>query len=113
MTASWVEKAWDELDRDEVYAILALRQRVFIVEQTCPYLDTERPYRSHDGRCARRGSRRAIEGCVEAVSGRIDLAPLIRSQMIADQCMVSLDHILPGLITKRRSSFGRVDDVRE
>jgi ElaA protein len=41
MTASWVEKAWGELDRDEVYAILALRQRVFIVEQTCPYLDAD------------------------------------------------------------------------
>ena len=27
--------------------------------------------------------------------------------------MVSLDHVLPGLITERRSTFGRVNDVRE
>ena len=38
---TWIEKAWTELDRDELYAILALRQRVFIVEQDCPYLDAD------------------------------------------------------------------------
>jgi ElaA protein len=38
---TWIEKAWTELERDELYAILALRQRVFIVEQDCPYLDAD------------------------------------------------------------------------
>jgi ElaA protein len=41
MTASWFERAWAELDRDDLYAIMALRQRVFIVEQSCPYLDAD------------------------------------------------------------------------
>jgi ElaA protein len=30
-----------ELNLDELYAILALRQEVFIVEQNCPFLDTD------------------------------------------------------------------------
>jgi ElaA protein len=37
----WIEKTWAELDRDQLYAILRLRQRVFIVEQNCPYLDAD------------------------------------------------------------------------
>lgn len=35
------EKAFDALTVHELYAILALRQRVFVVEQTCPYLDCD------------------------------------------------------------------------
>ena len=35
------EKAFDELGAHELYAILALRQRVFVVEQTCAYLDCD------------------------------------------------------------------------
>jgi ElaA protein len=38
---AWICKPWSALDRDEVYRILALRQRVFIVEQNCPYLDAD------------------------------------------------------------------------
>jgi ElaA protein len=38
---SWTLRTWDELQRDELYAIMALRQRVFIVEQDCPYLDAD------------------------------------------------------------------------
>lgn len=32
---------FDELSLDELYAILALRQEVFIVEQNCPFLDAD------------------------------------------------------------------------
>jgi ElaA protein len=32
---------WAELSRDELYAILALRQQVFVVEQHCVYLDAD------------------------------------------------------------------------
>jgi ElaA protein len=32
---------WMELSRDELYAILALRQQVFVVEQRCLYLDAD------------------------------------------------------------------------
>lgn len=38
---TWVEKTFAELAPAELYAILALRQRVFIVEQTCIYQDLD------------------------------------------------------------------------
>ena len=34
-------KKFDELSIDDLYAILNLRQKVFIVEQDCPYIDTD------------------------------------------------------------------------
>jgi ElaA protein len=37
----WIEKPWSALSLEELYAILALRQRVFIVEQNCPYVDAD------------------------------------------------------------------------
>jgi len=40
MTA-WRFVSWDELGRDELYEILSARARVFVVEQNCPYLDTD------------------------------------------------------------------------
>jgi ElaA protein len=39
--STWIEKAWPALTTDDLYAILRLRQRVFIVEQSCPYLDAD------------------------------------------------------------------------
>ena len=41
MTLRWHDKAFDELSVAELYAILALRGRVFVVEQNCPYLDPD------------------------------------------------------------------------
>ena len=38
---SWRCAPFDELDNRELYALLQLRQRVFIVEQKCPYLDAD------------------------------------------------------------------------
>jgi ElaA protein len=40
------EKTFHELTVDELYAILRLRQEVFVVEQTCAYLDCD----DHDQR---------------------------------------------------------------
>lgn len=34
-------REWGELDRDRLYDVLALRQRVFVVEQHCAYLDAD------------------------------------------------------------------------
>ena len=34
-------KNFDELSLDDLYAILNLRQKVFIVEQDCPYIDAD------------------------------------------------------------------------
>lgn len=33
--------SFEELDRHELYALLRLRQEVFVVEQDCPYLDCD------------------------------------------------------------------------
>lgn len=37
----WRYEPWSALATDELYRILALRQRVFCVEQNCPYLDCD------------------------------------------------------------------------
>jgi ElaA protein len=34
-------RAWSALGRDELYAVMALRQEVFVVEQRCAYLDAD------------------------------------------------------------------------
>lgn len=38
-TRRWL--SWEQLTKDELYQILCLRQEVFIVEQSCPYLDAD------------------------------------------------------------------------
>lgn len=38
---TWRWSRFDELSPDELYAVLQLRQRVFVVEQRCPYLDAD------------------------------------------------------------------------
>lgn len=40
-TIAWTFRPWAEVTRDEAYAILAVRARVFVVEQACPYLDLD------------------------------------------------------------------------
>lgn len=41
MELTWHERSFAELTNEELYAILALRQRVFVVEQKCAYLDAD------------------------------------------------------------------------
>lgn len=41
MKLQWHLKAWEELTRDELYELLALRICVFIEEQNCPYQDAD------------------------------------------------------------------------
>lgn len=38
---NWIIKSFDELTTKELYQLLQLRQEVFVVEQTCPYLDAD------------------------------------------------------------------------
>jgi ElaA protein len=38
---TWHVRTFAELTTVELYAIMALRQRVFVVEQKCPYLDAD------------------------------------------------------------------------
>lgn len=37
----WLDCAFDELTVHHLYTLLKLRQEVFVVEQTCPYLDAD------------------------------------------------------------------------
>jgi ElaA protein len=37
----WHDRAFTELSVAELYAIVQLREAVFVVEQTCPYLDAD------------------------------------------------------------------------
>lgn len=41
VTLRWHERAFTELTVPELYAITALRESVFVVEQNCPYLDAD------------------------------------------------------------------------
>ena len=41
MELRWHDRAFPELSPGELYAILALRSRVFVVEQNCVYLDAD------------------------------------------------------------------------
>lgn len=52
---TWVEKTFAELSASELYAILELRQRVFILEQACLYQDLD----GKDDRCAHLWTRAA------------------------------------------------------
>jgi len=38
---TWHDRAFAELTTDELYAIIALREQVFVVEQRCVYLDAD------------------------------------------------------------------------
>ncbi len=41
VTLRWHDRTFDELTVHELYAITALRERVFVVEQNCAYLDAD------------------------------------------------------------------------
>ncbi|QKG51683.1 MULTISPECIES: GNAT family N-acetyltransferase [Hymenobacter] len=41
MTVHWTTKPFDTLTLTELYALLQLRSEVFVVEQTCPFLDID------------------------------------------------------------------------
>jgi ElaA protein len=89
----WVCKSFDELSREELYGILALRQEVFIVEQRCPYADA-------DGRdldaahlfCLEAGrviacARLFAPGPAEAVIGRVVTSPAVRRTGLGRELM--------------------------
>ena len=52
MSYDWSFKSWDELSKDDLYAVLALRSEVFIIEQDCPYQDVDgKDQKSHHVIC--------------------------------------------------------------
>lgn len=38
---NWIFKTYDELSKDELYDSLALRVKVFVIEQNCPYQEVD------------------------------------------------------------------------
>ncbi|MEZ4393583.1 MAG: GNAT family N-acetyltransferase [Polyangiales bacterium] len=85
----FVHRRWSALTIDELYAVLALRAEVFVVEQRCPYLDPDGgdPHASHlwipgeDGRplaYTRIFPPGARDDC--AVLGRVVSAPSVRGE---------------------------------
>jgi ElaA protein len=91
----WDLREFSALAGSEVYALMALRQAVFVVEQKCPYLDADGldAEATHlfalDGgatvACARLfapGVRRA-----EAVIGRVVTAPSVRKSGVGRELM--------------------------
>lgn len=81
----WLHRTFDELTTVQLYAILALRQRVFVVEQACAYLDAD----GYDVQCqhlwaedaAIHGYLRIVPSGVkyaEASIGRVVVAPEAR-----------------------------------
>lgn len=41
LVVAWTEHSWEALSLQELYAILAARAQVFVVEQSCPYQDLD------------------------------------------------------------------------
>ena len=41
MKIKYLWKTFKELSTDDLYAILNLRQKVFVMEQDCPYIDAD------------------------------------------------------------------------
>ena len=91
----WQWRAWAQLTAAELYAVLALRQAVFVVEQDCPYLDA-------DGQDAQARHLLGWQGGAlvaylrsfapevlrpEAVIGRVVTAPAVRGQGLGDPLM--------------------------
>ena len=88
MKIEFIWKMFSELTADELYEILYLRQKIFIVEQDCPYLDADyadqKAYHLlayKDGELI--GYLRAFEPglkCFEASIGRIIIASESRKE---------------------------------
>jgi ElaA protein len=91
----WHDRAFWALTTDELYDLLALRARVFVVEQACAYLDPDGRDRlarhlwaAHDGRIHAylrilpAGARYA-----EAAIGRVVVAPEARGTGLARELM--------------------------
>ena len=101
-------KHFDDLSRDELYEILCLRQKVFIVEQNCPYLDSDYAdqkayhllgYRNEKLTCYLRAFAPGIK-CKESSIGRIITSIEARKEglgkKITEEAILFLTNHFPG-----------------
>ena len=92
----WDWKNWSELSRDTLYEILMLRQAIFVVEQECPYLDTD-GQDQFAGHVLGRSNQHVLLGYSRvflpksdgqsAVIGRVIVHPKVRGQGIGYELM--------------------------
>lgn len=96
VTPEWTYATFDELSAVALYEILSLRQRVFVVEQQCPYLDADGADRTAVHLCGHSGGRLlaylrffAPNGTAsQAVIGRVVVAPEVRGRGVARALMM-------------------------
>ena len=90
MNYQWQTKAFAQLNLNELYAVLHLRQQVFVVEQNCVYLDLDGlDQRATHMLCWHAGQLLAYQRCLppgltytESSLGRIVTAPTARGQQL-------------------------------
>lgn len=98
MKVNWTVKTFQELSIDELFDMMALRQKVFVVEQDCPYQDADEKDRlsSHLFASATNGE---IFACLRIVPkgisypnyisiGRVVVAPEYRGKKLGEQLML-------------------------
>ena len=118
----WKICKFDELSAKELYEILQLRSRIFVVEQNCPYQDVDgadaRAWQlfacAEDGRLA--ASMRILEPGVtyDALAmGRVAVDPALRGSGLAREMMErALDFALNGL-GESKIKIGAQDYLRK
>jgi ElaA protein len=108
MTIEWVVKAFDALDVHELYAILRLRNEVFVVEQNCPYQDADNKDQASFHLCGW-GNGQLLAyvrllppglSYTEASIGRVVTAPAARGCGAGRQLMIVAIHELEKLYGK-------------
>lgn len=90
MNLHWQTLAFTDLSLEGLYAVLRLRQEVFVVEQQCAYLDLDNlDQQATHMLCMREGELLAYQRCMapglkypESSLGRIIVCPAIRSQQL-------------------------------
>ncbi len=100
----WRDQAFAELTVDELYAIIALRERVFVVEQACVYLDADgrdqasRHLWLEDGGAILAYARVVPAGLklAEVSIGRVIIAPEARGRGLARELMLRALATVPG-----------------
>jgi ElaA protein len=93
MSLQWQTLTFPQLDAPRLYAILRLRQNVFIVEQQCAFLDIDDlDLPAHHMLCVRDGDLLAYQRCLapglvypESSLGRIVVDPMMRGQRIGGE----------------------------
>src|SRR6476659_4372233 len=99
------------MHRDAPY--LVAHQLAFARVQPSTNLQPQGAHALGNCACAANSARRAVEGREETVAGAIDLAPAKVGQLAANERMVTVEQIVPNLITEAGSALSGTDDVGE